>query len=418
MKLLTKTTLYFITLSLVVFFVGGIGLYKIMQNLIEKEVNADLYNRIHFIFNELSRSDTLQNAQFIATEPIEIKEVPPQDMKTMFQLSDTVLLNKVQHVYMPYRSLSTIVKSGNKYYQIRIYKSLITSNYLIEKVALVIMLMLLLYLLLTYFLNRYILGKVWSDFFDSLKTMRNFSLENPHREPLQPSEIIEFNELNHVLEEMTDKLISDYEGVKEFTGNLFHEVQTPISIIKNKTELLYQELDTEKQFQLAGSIFSATNRLSDIIKSLGLLARIDKNQFSRKEPIDFLEIINKNLEHYRDMMESKNIRLEKEIISHPKKLMDPSLAEMLINNLIKNAVRHNVEGGFLRILLSEEVFEITNSGNNPQLPTTELFQQFTRSSEEGFMGIGLAIVQKIAHHYQMQIHYDYHEGIHRIRVGF
>ena len=325
---------------------------------------------------------------------------------------------KEQHVYMPYRSLSTIVKSGNKYYRIRIYKSLITSNYLIEKVALVIMLMLLLYLLLTYFLNRYILGKVWADFFNSLKAMRNFSLENPHREPLQPSEVIEFNELNHVLEEMTDKLISDYEGVKEFTGNLFHEVQTPLSIIKNKTELLYQELNTEKQFQLAGSIFSATNRLSDIIKSLGLLARIDKNQFSQKETIDFKKLIEDKLAVYNDMMESKNIHLEKEIISLPKKVMDPSLAEILVNNLIKNAVRHNIEGGFLRIRLTESELEIANSGNNPHIPTEELFRQFTRSSSEGFMGIGLAIVQKIVRHYHLDIRYDYSDGVHQIEIDF
>ncbi len=418
MKLLTKTTLYYITLSLVVFFVGGIGLYRIMQNLIEKEVNADLYNRIHFIFNELSQVDTLQNARFITTEPIEIKKISPHQMDTPFQLSDTVLYNKIRNAYMPYRSLKTIVKSGNSYYQIRIYKSLITSNYLIEKVALIIMLMLLLYIALTYFLNRYILGKVWADFFNSLKTMQEFSLENPKRRPFETSEVIEFNELNHVLEEMTTKLINDYEGVKEFTGNVFHEVQTPLSVVKNKTELLFQELTTEKQFELAGAIFSATNRLSDIIKSLGLLARIDKNQFSRKVAIDFPLLINKNLALYNLMIESKKIVVEKNFDEPPKKVMDPALADILINNLIKNAVRHNLEGGFIRLVLSENKLRISNSGNKPNLPTHELFEQFTQSSSQGFMGIGLAIVQKIVHHYDMKIRYDYLDNQHQIEITF
>lgn len=418
MKLLTKTTLYFITLSLVVFFVGGIGLYRIMQNLIEKEVNADLYNRIHFIFNELSQVDTLQNARFITTEPIDIKKITPHQMDSPFQLSDTVLYNKIRNAYMPYRSLKTIVKSGNSYYQIRIYKSLITSNYLIEKVALIIMLMLLLYIALTYFLNRYILGKVWADFFNSLKTMQEFSLEDPKRKPFEASEVIEFNELNHVLEEMTTKLINDYEGVKEFTGNVFHEVQTPLSVVKNKTELLFQELNTEKQFELAGAIFSATNRLSDIIKSLGLLARIDKNQFSRKEAIDFPRLINKNLTLYNLMIESKKIVVEKTFDGQPKKVMDPALADILINNLIKNAVRHNLEGGFIRLVLSENKLRISNSGNKPNLPTHELFEQFTQSSSQGFMGIGLAIVQKIVHHYKMKIRYDYLDNVHQIEITF
>lgn len=418
MKLLTKTTLYFITLSLVVFFVGGIGLYRIMQNLIEKEVNADLYNRIHFIFNELSQVDTLQNARFITTEPIDIKKITPHQMDSPFQLSDTVLYNKIRNAYMPYRSLKTIVKSGNSYYQIRIYKSLITSNYLIEKVALIIMLMLLLYIALTYFLNRYILGKVWADFFNSLKTMQEFSLEDPKRKPFEASEVIEFNELNHVLEEMTTKLINDYEGVKEFTGNVFHEVQTPLSVVKNKTELLFQELNTEKQFELAGAIFSATNRLSDIIKSLGLLARIDKNQFSRKEAIDFPRLINKNLKLYNLMIESNKIVVEKTFDGQPKKVMDPALADILINNLIKNAVRHNLEGGFIQLVLSENKLRISNSGNKPNLPTHELFEQFTQSSSQGFMGIGLAIVQKIVHHYKMKIRYDYLDNVHQIEITF
>jgi len=418
MKLLTKTTLYFITLSLLVFFIGGIGLYKIMQNLIEKEVNAELTNRIHFIFNEFSKTDTIQNVHFISTEPIEIKQVSTPNSLSHFQLQDTVLFNKTRNSYMPYRRLSTVIKSGSDYYRIRIYKSLITSNFLIEKVAMVIMLMLLLYLALTYFLNRYILGKVWADFFGTLKIMQDFSLENPRQEALSSSEVIEFNELNHVLNKMTDKLIHDYKGVKEFTGNLFHEVQTPLSIIKNKTELLFQELKDEKQYKLAGSIYSATTRLTDIVRSLGLLARIDKNQFSRKEPIDFSRLITNSLDNYQAMIESKKLELEKQIQPQPTIVMDPSLAEILVNNLIKNAVRHNIEGGFLHILLDEKGLEISNSGNNPNVPTEELFQQFTQASGEGFMGIGLAIVKKIATHYHFKITYDYIESVHRIHLYF
>jgi len=118
------------------------------------------------------------------------------------------------------------------------------------------------------------------------------------------------------------------------------------------------------------------------------------------------------------MMESKNIRLEKKLEGQPKKLMDPALADMLINNLVKNAVRHNLENGFLRIHLTENTLQISNSGNKPNLPTHELFEQFTRSSSEGFMGIGLAIVQKIVRHYHMAIRYDYQEGVHQIEIDF
>ncbi len=417
MKLLTKTTLYFVTVSLLVFFAGGAGLYKIMQNLVEHEVDADLYNRIHYLYDNIHQLNSLQNVAFIATEPIDIQKVNKPAPST-FRLKDTVLYNRNVKAYMPYRQLSTTIKNGDNYYRIRIYKSLITSNYLIEKIALIITLMLIFFLALAFFLNRYIFGKVWADFFDTLHIMQDFSLSNPHKESFQPSEIIEFNQLNRVLTEMTDKIINDYETVKEFTGNLSHEVQTPLAVIKNKTELLFQESLNEKQYELAGSIYSVTNRLSGIVRSLGLIARIDKNQFVDKTAIDVKALILKQTKNFEVLMVSRNITLETHFNGMPKVVMDRDLAEIFINNLIKNAVRHNIENGFIHIRLSEKELIIENSGLDPQKPTSELFEQFSRASDKGFMGIGLAIVKKITEHYHMEIQYDYQDGVHRITVSF
>ena len=93
-------------------------------------------------------------------------------------------------------------------------------------------------------------------------------------------------------------------------------------------------------------------------------------------------------------------------------------SETFINNLIKNAVRHNIENGFIRVWLSEKELVIENSGVDPKIPTEELFEQFSRASDKGFMGIGLAIVKKIIEHYHMKINYDYQDSVHRITVSF
>jgi signal transduction histidine kinase len=417
MKLLTKTTLYFVTVSLVVFFAGGIGLYKIMQNLVEHEVDADLYSRIHYLYDNIRQLDSLENVAFIATEPIDIEKVS-QPAPTTFRLKDTILYNRSVKAYMPYRQLSTTVKNDGSFYRIRIYKSLITSNYLIEKIALIITLMLILFLTLAYFLNRHIFGKVWADFFDTLHIMQEFRLDNPQKEPFRSSEIIEFNQLNDELTRMTDKIIQDYEAVKEFTGNLSHEVQTPLAVIKNKTELLFQESLNERQYALAGSVYSATNRLSGIVRSLGLIARIDKNQFANKTAIDVKALIRKQTENFEGLMASRNIKLQLTFEGEPKVVMDEDLADILFNNLIKNAVRHNIENGFIHLYLTENKLVIENSGIDPQRPTGELFEQFSRGSDKGFMGIGLAIVKKIVEHYHMRINYKYHDGMHTIKVEF
>lgn len=418
MKLLTKTTLYFITISLFVFFTGGAVLYVLMQNLVQSEVDSDLMQRIHFVKNQINKEGSLSNLNFIASEPIDVEKVSPTNRVTTFHLKDTVLFNNFTKSYSPYRKLVTVIKSDSNYYRIRIYKSLITSNILIEKVATVTTLMLMLFLLLAYFLNRYLFGRVWFDFFDTLHKIQEFSLTQPQKEAFTSSEIIEFDELNKLLNKMTDKIINDFEGMKEFTGNLSHEVQTPLSVIKNKSELLLQEPLNEKQYELVGSVYSAATRLSAIVRSLALIARIDKNQFTETDLISFDELISRQTENYQSLLDSRNISLNTNFIGKPVVFMNKELAEILTNNLIKNAVRHNIKNGFVKIQLTENSLIISNSGEDPGVSTEKLFDQFSRASDEGFMGIGLSIVRKIVEHYQMSIEYNFKDGIHQITILF
>ncbi|MBN2637654.1 MAG: HAMP domain-containing histidine kinase [Bacteroidales bacterium] len=418
MKLLTKTTLYFITISIFVFFTGGAMLYVLMQNLVKNEENTELMQRIQFVLNQINKEDTVVNLNFIASEPIDIEQINPTKNTNNFYFRDTVLFNNLTKSYSPYRQLSTVIKSGSNYYKIRIYKSLITSNILIEKVATITTIMLLLFLLMAYFLNRYLFGRVWFDFFDTLHKIQEFSLNQPHKEAFTSSEIIEFDELNRLLNKMTDKIINDYEGIKEFTGNLSHEVQTPLSVIKNKMELLFQEPLNQKQYELVGSVYSAANRLSAIVRSLALIARIDKNQFTETQLINFEQMIKRQTENYNALIDSRNIRLETIFLGQPTISMNTELAEILTNNLIKNAVRHNIENGFVRIQLTGRELIISNSGEDPGVPTQELFDQFSRASDEGFMGIGLSIVRKIIEHYQLSILYKFNNSIHEVTICF
>lgn len=418
MKLLTQTTLYFITISLFVFLLGGIGLYLLMQNLVEKEVDSALFNRIHYFLNEVNKTKSLKNVKFIATEPIEIEKISHPELKKAYQLKDTVLYNQITKTFSPYRRLTAYISSGNAYYQIRIYKSLISSNILIEKVALVTTLMLLLFLLMAYFLNRYLFAKVWSDFFITLNKIQDFSLTEPQKEAFGESEIIEFNALNRVLNKMTDKIISDYKNVKEFTGNLSHEVQTPLSVIKSKTELLIQENLNKRQFELAGAINSATNRLSGIVKSLALIARIDKGSFTDTEKINFQKLIEDQVHNFQPLIDSSHIDLQFKQNDNLQVIMSKELSVILINNLIKNAIRHNIKNGFIHILIDSNSLIIENSGNDPGMPTELLFDQFTQGSDGGTMGVGLSIIKKIADHYKINISYHYKEKVHKILLQF
>ena len=99
---------------------------------------------------------------------------------------------------------------------------------------------------------------------------------------------------------------------------------------------------------------------------------------------------------------------------------DPRLAESLVANLVGNALRHNVPGGWASIETStvggRAVLRVSNSG--PVIPPAEvdrLFQPFQRLGDErvgvrragdGGLGLGLAIVRAIAvaHGAELTVH--------------
>ena len=84
--------------------------------------------------------------------------------------------------------------------------------------------------------------------------------------------------------------------------------------------------------------------------------------------------------------------------------MDDQLAEILVSNLLSNAVNHNISGGKIRILIGKASFKICNTGENNSLTDETIFNRFVRGDPKSF-GLGLAIVKKICETNNLDIHY-------------
>jgi signal transduction histidine kinase len=97
--------------------------------------------------------------------------------------------------------------------------------------------------------------------------------------------------------------------------------------------------------------------------------------------------------------------------------MDAGLAEILINNLLKNAVKHNIQNGFINLKLTEKELIIDNSGADFKGDTDTLLQRFGKG-ENGNIGIGLAIVKEICELYNFSLDYSVSEKTHKISVIF
>lgn len=297
---------------------------------------------------------------------------------------------------------------------------MIESNYLIEQVALTVTIIVIVFLLAVYFLYRYFFGRIWADFFETIHKIQHFDLSSPEKLTFPESMIIEFNELNQVLKKMIDRISTDFEGLRDFSGNLTHELQTPLAIIKSKAGLLLQDKDvTENQMILASEINQETSRVSKLIKALGIFTKLDHQQFPNKEKINMTEIVKSKIILFEDFIELKQLEVELTAKNPPAIEMNPELAEILFTNLLKNAIRHNVEKGTIEIFFDENSFLIKNTGNELNFSPEILFERFSKASRNSeSLGIGLSIAKKICDYYGFKISYRNSTKNHEISINF
>lgn len=418
MKLLTKTSLIIITVSLFVFFISGIFFYKLSKSLIQKNVESELLS----IFSEITTNINNVNIEELnKLYEIDITKIPLKENidYNKISYSDTIVYNQFQNQYKPVSEIEGYVQAGNGIYKIRIYKSLIEPIYLIEKITLALTFMALIFIVAIYITNRLTFEQVWKDFFYTLKSIKAFNIGN--RTPkLMSSEIAEFDLLNKEINRMEERIIADYLNLKEFTENISHEIQTPLAIIKSNSELILQnELLKEEDAQAISKIYKASGRLSKLNQGLLLLTKIENRQYVDIKEIDLTKKIDGILNSLEDFIEQKEIQVIKTFKNPVDLKMDNNLADLLFINLIKNAIQHNQNRGKLHIVLNEGELQISNTGEPPTENPELFFHRFTKSDKSSkSLGLGLAIVKKICDVYGFNIEYFYKKGLHNLVLKF
>src|SRR5206468_11500245 len=90
--------------------------------------------------------------------------------------------------------------------------------------------------------------------------------------------------------------------------------------------------------------------------------------------------------------------------------MNPELADILLNNLLSNATRHNYNNGFINVLLTKEFLEVSNTSKDTGLSQNKIFSRFFKpATNNNYTGLGLAIIKEICDLYQFKISYFYLE---------
>ena len=94
------------------------------------------------------------------------------------------------------------------------------------------------------------------------------------------------------------------------------------------------------------------------------------------------------------------------------------LADILVSNLVNNAVRHNYRGGELIITLTAESLVVKNTGEDWPLDAERIFTRFHKSSGSEGSGLGLTISKQICNNFGFSLTYGFSNAYHTFTIGF
>lgn len=317
-----------------------------------------------------------------------------------------------------FRCLMTDIRVNDKLYRVLIETNMEEIDETILAIASVTIFFIMLLLAGFIYLNRKTALRIWQPFYDTLAGLRTFRLETGKAVPLPVSDVTEFADLNASLDTLMQGNLASYRQQKEFTENASHELQTPLAIVKSRLDMLLQSQSLDAgQMRIVEQVYQAINRVSRINKNLLLLARIEHAQFEEKEQILLDETLASIAAQFTDRFENNALHYSENIERYTVQA-NPVLTEILLTNLLVNAVRYTPAGGDIQVHLSGGLLTVSNTGPSA-LQTDNLFRRFAQASgEHAGSGLGLAIAREICERYGWLIGYDFTRGMHHFSVRF
>lgn len=417
MKLINKTSKYYILFTLPILLFSAVFSYLFMLHEIGESNEALLTTRMQVVEQHLIENDTILLNIFKENREIFIKEIDATTVVSN-QITDTLIYSEIQQEFVLNKMLQKKATIQGKNYLVKVWKSSMEYDEVLEVIITVFITILVLLLLTILFINIRISKLIWHPFFETVLKIKDFKVTNGQPLSFHKTSIAEFEELNKSIQNMTEKMILDYNNQKKFSENASHEFQTPLAIIKSKIDLLMQSHNlSENEYNLLGAIDDAINRLSRINKSLLLLSKIENNQFEVSQKIKIKPIIEKILLNNEHFINEKELRINNAVTDTFFIQINEELGYVMVNNLIQNAIRHNKIGGELIVFNEDNAIIIGNDGDEKPLNEQLIYERFQKiSNDSNSIGLGLSIVKEIAQLNAIQITYYYENGKHYFKL--
>jgi signal transduction histidine kinase len=423
MRLLYVSLRSFLLYSSLLVFIGIPISVFVVRAIVEREINDSLHTDKNQFINHLKKFETLEDLEVdmnvfdqIAYD-VDIKPDSSFDSKEYY--ITTSHYDSLDQEVKPFRELISHVMIKDKPYKLILRRSLLENDDLVFAIGIVQTAVMVLLSVGFFLINRSLSKKLWKPFYLTLNRLKALEFDKGESFEYEITRIVEFDDLNNAVQQLTEKNKRVFKQQKEFIENASHELQTPLAIFHSKLDLLMQDKELNgTQASLIKDLIETTQRISKLNKNLLLLSKIENEQFPGREPLNVEVILFEQLENFKLLTEDSGITTTGTMQSC-NTIMNRTLLEVLISNLLRNAYQHNIPNGIVTIILSENTLIISNTGKPLTTTVEKIFERFNKDiSHTNSTGLGLAIVHKVCDLSGCAIRYSYSNDMHHFTVQF
>lgn len=417
MKLTRYISLRFIGVAALIMALSIPAFYFVIEKIMQENVDESLRYQKEWLLNKIQHEDPKNFSKY--SRNIAVREV--QDiLRTSDAFNTKNIYIENDDEFVNHRVLDFYKEINGKKYHFKIRKSLVENEDVLESVALLQGILFLTLLLALLIINRNVEKKVWKPFYGMLDSLNRYRIDHHNFEKQPDAPVKELNLLNASLADLTERNRKLYTAQKEFTENASHELQTPLAVIQNKLEMLMQtEPLTETQIRYIADLYETNQKIARLNKSLLLLAKIENNQFEGLQEISLKTITEKTLENLEFSIDEKNIEVKTDGEKDKKIWANENLIQILLGNLISNAIKYADINGKIQLNFTGTFFEIGNTSAFGKLNEEKLFERFQKQNTGNESnGLGLEISRKICELYSWNLKYDYRNSQHFFKINF
>ncbi|MEE4198285.1 MAG: HAMP domain-containing sensor histidine kinase [Bacteroidales bacterium] len=409
-RLLTKTSFFYLIFILVTFFISGRYLIHKADEYINEETEHFFRFREHHVEKFIKRKGNPDKLKFDKVTLLDSSKLYPDYPKYI----DTLLYNDDKDEYQLFRKKSVIIQVNGQTYLLQMLINIDDFTKMKSDVASRIVPAFIILALVIVIFTTFLSGFLFQPFYRILSHINRYKVGKGMDIPEVKTSSVEFQKLQLLFHRMVNRIEDDYRNLKEYTENMAHEIQTPLTIIRNKTErLIADERIMKANAETVKTIYEETNHLSKLGNALNLLTKIENGEYDNTEVITTKEIILKHIDAIDELLQLKSMTIATDLSDEHQIVLDPFLFDILLKNLIRNAIRYGSNKGPIGIKSTRDKLTISNYGDKLPVFPEKIFERFYSSNSTGqSLGLGLSLTKRICDLNQLMIDYEYANGQH------